>query len=180
MPLFVLRHGEAGAHLPVPADDERRPLTKRGQKRMRDAAHGMRRLGARPDILYSSPLVRARQTADIVADLFAAPVHETALLSPTDLTGHVQLAPLLTSHQPTDNVYVVGHEPHLSALIGYLISTTPPGSQTHIRLKKGALARIEWRLDTFPSSAEADITSLAGAGELAWLLNAKQLALISG
>ena len=63
MELYFLRHGIAADEGPADSGDAGRPLTEQGIKKMKEAARGLRRLGVRPEVLLSSPLVRARQTA---------------------------------------------------------------------------------------------------------------------
>src|SRR5689334_2900287 len=70
MELYFLRHGIAADTGPEDSGDAGRPLTEEGIDKLKEAARGLRRLGVRPDVLLSSPLVRARQTAEIVRKAF--------------------------------------------------------------------------------------------------------------
>src|SRR5439155_23799609 len=81
MRLLIVRHGIAVAHGTPKVPEDERPLTPRGAKRFRAAARGLARICRRPDVLLTSPLVRARQTADIAADAWGRiePVEEAAL-----------------------------------------------------------------------------------------------------
>src|SRR5262245_16026944 len=67
MRLLMIRHAIALPRGPPDIPDDERPLTKRGAKRFRAAAEGLARIVARPDVLFTSPLPRARQTAEIAA-----------------------------------------------------------------------------------------------------------------
>jgi phosphohistidine phosphatase SixA len=67
MDLFVLRHGEAGKTIPSGGSDSKRPLTVAGEKEMIVISKALRKMGVTFDVILTSPLKRARQTADIVA-----------------------------------------------------------------------------------------------------------------
>lgn len=137
--LFLVRHGlaeERGSDWP---DDRRRPLTERGVKEMRQVGRGLTRLGVDLDLILTSPLVRARQTADaLVAAARGAPrVVETASLAP----GHPQAALFadLETHARRTRVALVGHEPDLGALAARLV-----GQRRPLAFKKGAICRIDF------------------------------------
>lgn len=135
MQLLAVRHAiaqERRAGLP----DEARALTRRGRRRMERAARGLALVSPRPDVLGTSPLLRARQTADIVA----------ARLRPRSVAPLRELEP---SAEPEafaswlrrrrGPVVVVGHEPHLGLVIAWLIGAAP-GS---VALKKGGAALLD-------------------------------------
>jgi phosphohistidine phosphatase len=156
--LLIVRHAPAVDRDEFAAagggDDRDRPLTAEGRRKMRLAVRGLRRLIPRIDWLGASPLVRARQTAEILADRYGSGVLEVAELAPEgDVT---KLWPVL--RRGGGLRCVVGHEPHLSACIAYLLrggaaegSGSPPAIT---RLKKGGaclleieepgMARIRW------------------------------------
>jgi phosphohistidine phosphatase len=190
MRLYFLRHGEAGSREEWSGPDEERPLTRRGVAEMRAAAHGMRWLDLQVDLVLSSALVRARQTAEIVADAFKQQVTlAQGLASGCSL---VELAQTLAEYVPVSQtpnaaengppptgpaggvvprgVLLVGHEPDFSVLIGALIGRKGSAS---IVLKKGALCRVD--LDPTADGWRWDTTHLRASGALAWLLTAKQL-----
>ena len=150
MELYFLRHGIAADAGPAGTGDAGRPLTKDGIAKMQAGAHGMRRLGLQLDALLSSPLVRARETAAIVARELGPKLQLADALGPgCDIA---QLFELLGEHRAADRVMLVGHEPDFSSLIGALTG----GSQ--VLMKKGGLGRV-------------DIERLEhGAGTLTWLL----------
>ena len=141
MDIYVLRHGVASARgaLAYPNDDER-PLTAKGIRRMRRQTRGLNAIGLSLDVIITSPLVRAVQTAEIV---------HRRLDNPGELVTSAALAPsgdpralideMATRYSSADSVMLVGHEPYLSALISLLVtgSTRPV-----IRLKKGALCKL--------------------------------------
>ncbi len=155
MRLYFLRHGIAADVGPTGTGDAGRPLTKEGIEKMQAEARGLARLGVRSEVLLSSPLVRARETAEIVARELGLEVQlVNALAAGTD-TG--RLLDLLGQHRWAESVMVVGHEPDFSRMIGDLTG----GSQ--VVLKKGGLGRVD--LDVLEQ----------GGGALAWLLPPKVL-----
>ena len=139
MILYVLRHGIAAlrgtAEYP---DDSTRPLTGKGEKKMRRIAGGMEALGLEFDLILSSPFLRARQTAEIVATAFQGEkkLELTPLLEVGAETE--DLVRDLVSRE-VENVLLVGHEPFLSTLVALLISGDPA---TEIRMKKGGLCML--------------------------------------
>jgi phosphohistidine phosphatase len=155
MELYFLRHGIAADVGPDGLGDGGRPLTKAGIAKMQAAARGMRRLDLRPDALLSSPLVRAHETAAIVARELEIDLQLADQLSPG--CDSAQLFALLGQHRAAERVMLVGHEPDLSALIGALTG----GSR--VLMKKGGLGRVD-----------TDLLE-DGAGTLVWLLPPRAL-----
>jgi phosphohistidine phosphatase len=170
MPLrvLVIRHAIA-ADAPSPGPpDELRPLTDKGKRKMRRAAEGLARvLGKdRPDTIATSPLVRARQTADIVADVLGVTQVEPADALAAG-AGAAAILRWLSRRRPAGELLaIVGHEPDLSTFIGLAISGEP---RSVIELKKGANCLIE-----FPSAVRA------GAAQLRWALQPGQLRMLAG
>jgi phosphohistidine phosphatase len=166
--LCVIRHGDAGAHLALPQRDRQRPLTDKGKRQSKRAGRVLARLGLSPHEIWSSKLVRAVETAELAAkgaESRAARI-ETADLAPDAAPARFVTAlgerPAAPRSKPrrgrtaeaaaTDVLWVVGHEPHLSLLIGY-VTGAPPRA---FLLGKGAVAVIE-----FPGRVVA-----AGAGRV--------------
>ncbi len=172
MRLYLLRHGPAGSRDTWQGDDALRPLTEKGARRMREAAAGMKRLGLAVDTVATSPLARARQTADIVADTLHLPVEEQKGLSPG--FGLAQLAGLLTIYTEASGLMLVGHEPDFSALIGRLIVSR---GEAQVMLKKGACCALDLPDET--PDPDHDAKQLAGSATLLWLLTARQLGLLA-
>src|SRR5690348_3940711 len=124
MRILIIRHAIAQEResfaRPV-QDDALRPLTSKGHKKMCKAARGLARLVPSVDVIASSPLVRAVQTAEIVADAFdGARNVQIAALSPRKPPA--QLLEWLQAHQPDATVALVGHEPHLSTFLSWLLT----------------------------------------------------------
>src|SRR5947207_15163148 len=121
MQLYFLRHGEADWPDWTESDDER-PLTKRGKKEMRDVAKFLADLKVRPDLIVTSPLPRALQTAEIAADYLKAKLRKDELLAPG--FGIDQLRTVLKQHR-AKNLMLVGTEPELTNIISEMTGTSP-------------------------------------------------------
>ncbi|MDB5040604.1 MAG: phosphohistidine phosphatase, SixA [Candidatus Eremiobacteraeota bacterium] len=157
MKLYFLRHGEAGDPAQWEGNDAERPLTDDGRRRMALEARTMRRLELGVDRVITSPLLRARQTAEIVAVELKRKdrVVTDSRLGPD--FGPERLAEILRDNQDVHDLMLVGHEPSMSATIGRLIG----GGR--VELKKGGLARTD-----VPNPAQL-------SGELEWLLPPRAL-----
>ena len=157
--LYLIRHGLAEERGEAWPDDTKRPLTERGMSRVRKAVRGLARLGVSIDVVLTSPLVRARQTAEIIAGGFdpRAPLVMVDALAP-DGSYHAVLADL-EKHAKRTRIALVGHEPGLGELAARLI-----GTRHAVEFKKGAICRID--LETLPP---------AGLGTLRWFLTPKIL-----
>jgi phosphohistidine phosphatase len=148
--LYFLRHGDAGS--PSATDDDARALTDGGVAALRAATRLWQRLNLRPDVVISSPLARAVQTAQIFCDgLGGMPVVDDGL-RPGASWG--QLARAMSRHPDARRVMFVGHEPDLSSAIAELTGAAS------VRMRKGGLACVEFYGVPEP-----------GGGEIAWLLD---------
>jgi phosphohistidine phosphatase len=172
MRLYLMRHGPAGNRGTWAADDFLRPLTQKGERVMRAAADGLKALDPTLDTLLTSPLVRARQTAEIVGDAFHVPVMEHEALSPG--FGVAQLAGLLTIFTEARGLMLVGHEPDFSNMIGRLIDAR---GTAQTMMKKGACCALDLP-DESPDPDHA-AKQLAGSATLLWLMTARQLGMIA-
>jgi phosphohistidine phosphatase len=161
MMLYILRHAEAEETAET-GGDEARKLTVHGKDRMSDAAAGMRAFGIKFDAIVTSPLVRAAETAGIVASAYSNSPPPQVLPA---LSGGVPPAEAVTALMPFarhDNVLIVGHEPQLSGLVSLLLTGSPDAM--HLRLKKGACVALD-----VPRRFER------GGAELRWMLTQRQL-----
>lgn len=159
MNLYVLRHGIAAERdARRYPDDGLRPLTGKGVARMRREAAGMRALGLRLDAIISSPLLRARQTAEIAREALGAPLSISDALVPGAHPA-LLLAEIAATRGDAAAVMVVGHEPHLGRLVAFAL--TGSADDEIARLKKGALCCL--RLDD------------DGVGQLLWALTPAQV-----
>jgi phosphohistidine phosphatase len=166
MNIYLMRHGIAvAADQPGIESDDTRPLTPKGIKRMRRAARGLRRLKPPFDALLASPLLRARQTAEIVADALGleAQLEEIYELAPESSVDH--LISGLSRFKSKEHVLLVGHNPLLGHIFSFLISGQNVSVEAY--LKKGGLCRIE--IDGLPPGTP---------GRLHWFLTPKQLRLL--
>src|SRR5574337_378429 len=116
MYLYFLRHGEADWPDWKKPDDER-PLTARGKKEMREIGRFLARAKAKPALILTSPLPRAKQTAEIAAEQLEMKCREEELLAPG--FGRRELRRLLEKY-PEDGLMIVGHEPDFSTAIAAL------------------------------------------------------------
>jgi phosphohistidine phosphatase len=136
MELYFLRHGTAEKRGEWPGDDGVRPLTEAGADTVRRAADTLRRAGLSVDLIVTSPLTRARQTADIAADVLALHERLTEDLRLAPGFGHLELAAILAEHDFPSRVMFVGHEPDFSLIIEALTGG-------RVVCKKGGIARVD-------------------------------------
>lgn len=152
MHLYFLRHAIACEARSGETDFDRE-LTSEGITRTRHTARLLKVLGVEPDRLYTSPLIRARQTADIIGQTLGVAVQVRGELSPGFDASAVEALIRDVGHD--DDVMFVGHEPDFSLTISALTG----GSS--LTMKKGGLARV-------------DVTTYHPlCGELVWLIAPK-------
>lgn len=142
MKLYILRHADAGNHGdPAYANDDERPLSPKGIARTEDLARQLKRWKIEFDVILTSPLVRARETAEIVARRLRLKerVVLTEQLAPSG--DVVKLVVEVNSMLPTpENLLLVGHEPYLGQMISRLCTAH---SDLALTLKKGGLCRLD-------------------------------------
>lgn len=157
--LYLIRHAIAADRDDRWPDDAKRPLTPGGMAKMRKAAKGLAKLGVEIDAILSSPLVRARQTADIVAETLEPipPVTVCDALAPAGTPAAVMQE--IAKHARGRRLALVGHEPNIGELAAQLI-----GTRTPIAFKKGSICRIDF-----------DVLPPKGHGQLMWLATPKML-----
>lgn len=148
MIVYLVRHADAvdrGADIP----DANRYLTSKGRELFRKTARTMVRSGASPDAILTSPLVRAVQTAEILAERtrFAGPCVASAALAPGfALPG---FRSILSDLPPLREVALVGHDPDLTDLLHSLLSL-----DDRFRMKKGAAVAVRLDPSRIRTSAE--------------------------
>ena len=157
--LYLVRHAiaaERGADWP---DDDRRPLTTRGVARFEESVEGMRRLGVEVDEIFTSPLIRAKQTAELMAS--GLPGKPTVRTLDALAPGHTPVSVMAQLNRAAKRrrIALVGHEPDLGELAAHLI-----GAGRALPFKKGGACRI-------------DLESLTSrrAGALSWFVQPKLL-----
>lgn len=151
--LYLVRHAIAAPRGDEWPDDDKRPLDVRGVSRFKEAVAGLRKLGVEVDEIFTSPLVRARQTADLLAAGLPGkpPVRTLDALAP----GHeprsvmAQLARAVRRRR----VALVGHEPDLGELAAHLV-----GAGRALPFKKGGVCRID--VESLSSRRAAALTLL--------------------
>ena len=151
--LYFVRHGKAGHHTSA-ADDDERTLTPGGVDQLRAAAAIWQRIHLRPDLVISSPLPRAIQTAELVMQGIGLPGELTLDQRLKPGAAWRDFARAMAAHPDARRVMFVGHEPDLSSAVSLLTGASS------VRMRKGAIACVE-----FPGVPEP------GRGELAWLLD---------
>jgi len=161
MKLYFLRHASAADVAP---SDAERKLTKEGEEESRIAGAALAELGVKPTRIFSSPLVRARQTVEIVAKELEFSGHLVTIEELLNDTPTQLLLKALKSHGAANELLLVGHMPSLSEHIAALIDSPSAGG---FPLGKGSIACVE--LDHLR----------AGSGQLRWLMRQKQLRLIT-
>ncbi len=152
--------------MPGCANDSERPLTPEGERKLRQIAKAMKALDLSFDLILSSPYLRARQTAEIIAKALNShkKLDFSEALAP-DGSQRKLIASLHGAAPPPNSVLLVGHEPYLSELIALLVSGGPGMS---VVMKKGGLCKLA-------------VHSLkpGRCAVLEWLLTPKQMALMA-
>jgi phosphohistidine phosphatase len=163
MKLLVIRHAIAEdpeAFAKTGEDDALRPLTKAGRKKMRRAAKGIHRLVPNLDVLASSPLVRAIQTAEIVASRYQG--LQTIQIAQLTPRKPLQALQQWLATQPADaTVGLVGHEPHLGTFVSWMLTGL---QESFVIFKKGGACLLEITGEV-----------RAGRAKLHWFLKPSQL-----
>jgi phosphohistidine phosphatase len=147
--IYLLRHAIAATRdARRYPDDFHRPLTREGRRRMASAALGLKAIGVRADVVLSSPLTRARETARIVARSFR-PRPVVRLLRPLAPGGRTaEILQGLATLSKCPALMLVGHEPDLSRLAAELL--LPGHVDLPIEFKKGGLCRIDFEREPRP------------------------------
>ncbi len=156
MILYIVRHSDAvPSGTPGVAEDDR-PLTEKGIKKMREVARGLSVIDVRPDLILSSPLPRAKCTAEIIVEELGGgiPLKLTDTLAPSG--SRSALYRELRADRKLSALMIVGHQPSLGEIAGEIAWGT---AEHYLELKKGGACALEvGRLDPTP------------AGTLLWLL----------
>lgn len=160
--LFLIRHGVAEERGDAWPDDAKRPLSEDGIERFQRSARALARLDVWIDVVLTSPLVRARQTAEIVASAFDPRPSIITIESLAPGGSYASLVADLEKHGRKTRIALVGHEPGIGELGARLI-----GSRHSFEFKKGGVCRID--VDEIPP---------VGPGDLRWFLTPKVMASI--
>lgn len=149
MELYFLRHGEAEPPAPGSADDARQ-LTERGRQDTRLVAQALQRAGVRPEVILTSPLLRARQTGEALEEVFGGSARVEERLRSGCTLGDIQE---VLADRPEARFILVGHEPDVSRMVGRLIG------DARVKMQTSCVARVE------AEQVEP------GGGTLIWLLS---------
>jgi phosphohistidine phosphatase len=139
--IYIVRHASAGQHLSNPEKDEKRPLDAEGIEQCGFIGRALAALNAQPDVIISSPLKRATQTASLVGNELG---YEGKMPLEPALRPEATFAEfrrLLDKYSKHEAIMIVGHNPSITEFLARLI--TKSGSQALIEFKKGAVARVE-------------------------------------
>ncbi len=156
--IYILRHAVAVPH-EESSSEEDRPLTEEGVRKMFREARGISKVVPSFETILTSPLVRAKETAEIVAQALAI---EDRLEICKELIPGASLENLfstLANYKHEKRVLLVGHEPQLSLVASSLLGCREP----MIVFKKGSLCRID-----------AEVPG-KGSGKLKWHMTPRQL-----
>lgn len=162
MRLLVVRHAAAedkDEFARTGGSDDFRPLTADGKRDMREAARGLRNVVPKIDVLATSPLVRAIETAEILGTTYERAHVVVDALRPE--SRYDDVARWARDHAKKAVVVIVGHEPHLSGLVSWLLAGA---SASFVDLKKGAACLLE--IEDAPA---------AGSAMLVWSVTPRQL-----
>lgn len=143
MIIYFLRHASAGESLINPKKDEKRALDKDGLEQCGYVGRALASLEAQVDVIISSPLKRATQTASLVGNEmgYEGKLQIEAALRPQGTFADFRR--MLEKYAQQESIMVVGHNPNLSQFLGAVICES--GCEASIDLKKGAVARVEMR-----------------------------------
>jgi phosphohistidine phosphatase len=164
--IYLVRHAIA-ALASADTHDSDRPLTAEGTRKMTRAALGLKRLGVVPDIVLSSPLRRAQETAALLASTLASDLAVEIYRPLAPGTAPAELLRSLRPYRTVQHVMLVGHQPDIGGLASHLL--TGSAGLAPLPFKKGAVAAIE--VASLPPRAN---------GVLRWFLTPKQLRAIAG
>jgi phosphohistidine phosphatase len=165
MDLYILRHAIASERGTLGIDsDFERDLTPEGEQKLRQITRAMRRLELSFDLIWSSPYIRARRTAEIVVEQLKCrkrvELHDNLSVeaNPRELIAEIKAL-----NPRPDSLLIVGHEPLLSSLISLLIAGA---DRSCVTLKKAGFCKLS--ADSFR----------AGGARLEWLLTPRQMMLM--
>lgn len=154
-----MRHAVAAERGSAWPDDNVRPLTPDGASKFRKEVEGLAAFGVEIDIILTSPLVRCRQTADLLAAGLPGKPRVQAIDALAPGAGHSAVIAEVARIAKRPRIALVGHEPDMGVLAARLIGARKP-----IQFRKGAVCRID--LDSLPPG---------GPGQLRWFATPRML-----
>jgi phosphohistidine phosphatase len=161
MNLYLMRHAIA-IEPDENTEDSQRPLTEKGRKKLNKIARNLEKLELGFDLILTSPYLRTRQTADVVADTLnikKSCIVESENLTPPGFAD--KLVEEINAREAVENLLIVGHEPFLSQLIGVLVAGD---ASLSLDMKKAGLCKLS-----------IEQLSYGRCATLEWLLTPAQL-----
>jgi phosphohistidine phosphatase len=156
MIIYFVRHASAGEHIANPKKDEKRPLDADGIAQCGHMGRALAAINAQPDVIISSPLKRATQTASLIGNEIG---YEGKLQLEPAMRPEAPFADfrrMLEKYSKQEAIMVVGHNPSITEFLARIINKS--GSEALIEFKKGGAARVE---------------TARGAATLNWLFSPK-------
>jgi len=141
MIIYFVRHASAGEHLSNPKKDEKRPLDAEGIEQCGFVGRALAALNVQPDVIISSPLKRATQTASLIGNEigYEAKLQLEAAMKPEG--SFTDFRRTLEKYSKHEAIMVVGHNPSITDFLAKMIAKA--GCEALIDFKKGAVARVE-------------------------------------
>lgn len=141
MIIYFVRHASAGEHLNNPKKDEKRPLDADGIEQCGFVGRALAALNVQPDVIISSPLKRATQTASLIGNEigYEAKLQLEPALRPEG--SFADFRRMLDKYAKYEAIMVVGHNPSITDFLAKIIAKA--GCEAQIEFKKGAAARVE-------------------------------------
>ena len=166
MRIYLIRHSNAvDPGTPGYEDDDQRPLTEKGRDKMNRIASALKTLRVKPDLIVSSPYVRARQTAEILAKVLKYKRELTLSDALVPMGDAEQVVGEINEKYEVDELILVSHEPCISGLIGALTANNP---ELSINIKNGGVCCLS-----------TDNLRMERRAVLEWLLPPKILSALS-
>jgi phosphohistidine phosphatase len=160
MDLYVIRHAEAEPQGKKHPDDDQRPLTEAGVEQARLLAEGLQQRGVVLDVLVSSPLLRAQQTAEGMREHWDGPAPELETCADLSPGGKPRKVVRFLEKLKSKSAAVIGHVPDLGVFAGWLLGSR----KVQLDLAKAGVALIR-----FPERLDK------GAGQLVWMVTPEWL-----
>ena len=141
MDLYILRHGDAGPHLSSKTGDKNRSLTSLGKEEITDVARALKKIGVKINVIFSSPLKRAHESAVIVSNILKIKGKVKVLEDLAPEGKRLIVYQQISKQKEESVILIVGHEPQLGEIINEIIHKDKR-NLSNLELKKGGIARL--------------------------------------